>query len=254
MSDAALADAICPGLVHAQVRYKQFLRHLLHPDARWLDLGCGHEVVRHWALSPGEQQVSFTHATELSVGVDRDLSALRNNHCTPHRIAADLQSLPFADASFDVVTANMVLEHCEAPDSLMSEVWRVLRPKGVFVFHTPNKYYPMSLLAALLPDKLKSRLAARFSRRKEDDVYPTFFRLNTGAAIAHYAHRAGFCVKYSELMESLTFNPHRLIFLCNLALAWLLRRKGFRRLKPDFQVMLCKPDVECACKRLERFA
>jgi len=251
MNAAKLAEAVCPGIVHPQVRYKDLLRHLLQSGARWLDLGCGHEVVRPWALRPGEQQVLYTQSPALSVGVDRDVDALRRNRCTPHRVAADLQSLPFADGSFDVITANMVLEHSEDPAALMAEAWRVLRVKGVFVFHTPNKYYPMSVLAAALPDGVKARLVALVSHRHENDVYPTFFRVNTRAAIARYARQAGFRIKYSELMESLTFNPHRAIFVSYLALAWLLRRKTLRYLRPDFQVMLCKPDVECACKRLE---
>jgi ubiquinone/menaquinone biosynthesis C-methylase UbiE len=250
MNTVRLAETVCPGIVHPQVRYKELLGHLLRPGVRWLDLGCGHEVIRPWALRPGEVESTFAEGPALSVGVDRDVAALHSNICTPLRVAADIQSLPFADGSFEVVTANMVLEHSENPAALMAEVWRVLRPKGIFVFHTPNKYYPMSLFAAALPDKVKSRIVALVSHRQEDDVYPTFYRINTQSAISHYADTAGFRIKYSELMESLSFNRHRVIFLAYLALAWLLRRKTLGRLKPDFQVMLCKPDVECACKRL----
>ena len=253
MNAVSLANSVCPGLVHPQVRYKELLYNLLQPETRWLDLGCGHEVIRPWALRPGEEESAITHAPALSVGIDRDVSALRSNVCTPYRVAADLQSLPFADGSFEVVTANMVLEHSENPAALMSEVWRVLRPKGIFVFHTPNKYYPMSVLAGILPDRVKSRLVALVSRRQEKDVYPTFFRINTNSAISSYSATAGFRVKYSELLESLTFNAHRAIFLCYLALAWLLRRKSLRKFKADYLVMLCKPDLACACKRLERY-
>ena len=252
MDSARLAEDFCPGMVHPQVRYKALLGNVLQPGVRWLDLGCGHEVVRPWALRPGEEQAEFTDAPSFSVGVDRDLKALHKNVCTPLRVAADIQCLPFADASFDVVTANMVLEHSERPASLMSEVWRVLRPKGVFVFLTPNKYYPMSLLAAALPDSAKSRLVARVSKRQEHDVYPTFYRINTQSAISRHATRAGFRMKLAELMESLTFNRHRIIFLAYLALTWLLRRRPLKGLRPDFQVMLCKTDAECACQRLER--
>jgi len=254
MNSVQLADRVCPGLVHPQIRYKTLLRNLLRPEVRWLDLGCGHEVIRPWALHRGEEESAFTGAPAMSVGVDRDMAALQSNVCTPHRVAADIQSLPFADDSFEVVTANMVLEHSENPAALMSEVWRVLRPKGVFVFHTPNKYYPMSVLAALLPDAVKSRLVALVSRRQEKDVYPTLFRVNTRSAISAYSVSAGFRIKYWEILETLTFNANRAIFLCYLTLAWLLRHKSLGRFRADYLVMLCKPDVECACKKLERSA
>ena len=47
-------------------------------------------------------------------------------------VAADVDRLPFADGSFDVVTCFAVLHHLYAFDGLVAEVARVLRPGGVF--------------------------------------------------------------------------------------------------------------------------
>lgn len=254
MDDRKLAQSVCPGLIHPQVRYKELLGRLLQPGVRWLDLGCGHEIVRSWTLRPGEDEASFTRAPALCVGIDTDGEALRNNHAMPLLVAGSICSLPFADGSFDVVTANMVVEHADRPEALLSEVWRVLRPKGVFLFHTPNKYYPASVLASAVPPGIKSRLVARISGRDEKDVYPTFYRLNTSPAISGQSEGVGFRIKYSEVLETLTYHPRRALFLLYLAVAWLLRRKWLRRFQADFMVMLCNPDVECACRRLERHA
>lgn len=46
--------------------------------------------------------------------------------------AADLDSLPFANASFDVVTCFAVLHHLHTFEGLVTEVARVLRPGGIF--------------------------------------------------------------------------------------------------------------------------
>lgn len=46
--------------------------------------------------------------------------------------------LPFADKSFDVVTANQVLEHVWNVDALLLEIKRVLKDDGVFVVGVPN--------------------------------------------------------------------------------------------------------------------
>jgi SAM-dependent methyltransferase len=135
---------------------------------------------------------------------------------------------------------------------LLSEVWRILRPKGVFLFHTPNRDYPQSVLARWVPEQIKSRLVALITSRSERDVYPTFYRINTGSAISDLSGAAGFRIRYSETIETLTYSPHRALFLMNLTLAWLLRRKMLGRFQADFLVMLCKPDVDCACRRLER--
>jgi len=247
MDDVQLANAVCPGLVHPQIRYKNLLRQLLQPGIRWLDLGCGHQLIRSWALDPGEDECSFAQAPVISVGIDRDGPALRGNRCMPHRIAGDIHALPFADRSFEVITANMVLEHAENPGVLLSEVWRVLRPAGVFVLCTPNKYYPVSLLASLLPEGIKSHLVACVTLRRESDVYPTFYRVNTRSAIARHSEAAGFRIQYLETVETLTFSSHRALFLAHLALSWLLRRKGLERLRPDLLAILCKPGSQCPC-------
>ncbi|HVC88719.1 MAG TPA: class I SAM-dependent methyltransferase [Gaiellaceae bacterium] len=68
--------------------------------------------------------------------------------------AADLQgaieSLPVADASFDVVICTQVLEHCDDPAQAVRELHRVVRPggrvlvstHGVQVYHpSPSDYW-----------------------------------------------------------------------------------------------------------------
>jgi ubiquinone/menaquinone biosynthesis C-methylase UbiE len=48
----------------------------------------------------------------------------------PTYVAADLTSLPFADESFDGITCGYVLEHLPDPAAGLSELARVLCPKG----------------------------------------------------------------------------------------------------------------------------
>jgi len=110
------------------------------------------------------------------------------------------------------------------------------------------------MLASVVPRGIKSRLVARISGRNEQDVYPTFYRINTAEDIAQQTTSAGFRIKYEGILETLTHHPRRAIFLLYLGLAWVLRRGLFRKLQADFLIMLCKPDVACACKRLERVA
>ena len=48
--------------------------------------------------------------------------------------------LPFDAGSFDVVVAGEMLEHVRAPEEVVAEVRRVLRPRGTFVGSVPNAY------------------------------------------------------------------------------------------------------------------
>lgn len=60
-------------------------------------------------------------------------------------LEADALQLPFADGSFDVVTCMDFLEHVKNPELYIREISRVLKPDGVFFFHTFNRN-PLSWL------------------------------------------------------------------------------------------------------------
>ena len=53
----------------------------------------------------------------------------------------DALTLPYPDASFDAVCSLDFLEHVEEPERVVAEVARVLRPGGLFFFHTFNRNF-----------------------------------------------------------------------------------------------------------------
>lgn len=64
----------------------------------------------------------------------------------------DLMNLSFHENSFDVVFSNDVLEHVPDVDRALSEVYRVLRPSGVFISTFPFSYgqYESEIKASLV--------------------------------------------------------------------------------------------------------
>lgn len=54
-------------------------------------------------------------------------------------IAADAESLPFRDGSFDLLLSSDVIEHLPELDRHMAEAARVLVPGGRYLFKTPNR-------------------------------------------------------------------------------------------------------------------
>jgi len=54
----------------------------------------------------------------------------------PHLVCADIESLPFADNSFDLVFSSLSMQWCNDLNAAFLEARRVLKPGGLFVFAT----------------------------------------------------------------------------------------------------------------------
>jgi ubiquinone/menaquinone biosynthesis C-methylase UbiE len=118
----------------AKVRAKLERMHRFG-QGRLLDLGCGTGFIIDLAKDLFEQidGVDITQAMLDKVDVS-------NGNVLLHRCAAE--SLPFADASFDVVTAYAFLHHLEDYSKVLREAHRVLKPGGgMYVDLEPNKLF-----------------------------------------------------------------------------------------------------------------
>jgi SAM-dependent methyltransferase len=186
-------------LVNSQYLYAAALQQVVANVGRWLDLGCGHQFLPDWL--PGQLQV-LPRANQLVVGIDLDADALRAHSHLELAVLGSIETLPVATTSFDLVTANMVLEHVQRPDVLFREVHRVLRPGGVFLVHTPNLTGYTTTLTRAIPARWRPRLANLLQGRDERDVYPTFYRANTPQVLKEIADRSAFSVMDLKTVES----------------------------------------------------
>jgi len=190
-----LRNRFLPGIMNCQQVYEHFLMGYLDERTIWLDLGCGHTLLHQG----GEDKSSeLVHKTKLVVGVDLDLNALFMNRILQHRVGGDLESLPFRDGSFSLVTCNMVIEHAVNPECLVKEIERILRPEGVAIIHTPNLFHWEVLLSYLTPHKLHEIFCWFLDARSSNDVYRVFYRANTSSRlndlfrlVAMTRHRGG---------------------------------------------------------------
>ncbi len=109
--------------------------HLASPF-NLLDVGCGGGLLaeefaslncRVTGIDPSEQSLVTARAHAQQQGLEIDY------HC------GFGDSLPFPDASFEVVSCCDVLEHIEDWHATIAEISRVLKPGGLFLFDTINR-------------------------------------------------------------------------------------------------------------------
>lgn len=155
-----------------------------------VDIGCG----------PGQilQKLSTRLPEWKCIGIDRSLAMIRLARRTQGSpasrslpsaaanlcfLAGDAGSLPFRDASFDLILCNSVLHHISDPSRLLSEIRRVAKPGAAilvrdlrrptrirFPFHVRwhgrhydglmYKLFRDSVCAAYTPGELSSMLSA----------------------------------------------------------------------------------------------
>jgi ubiquinone/menaquinone biosynthesis C-methylase UbiE len=78
--------------------------------------------------------------TDLSSGMLEDARAALGSHAERFRmLAANAESLPFGDQSFDTVIANHMLYHVSNMAGALSEIRRVLRPGGALCAATNGR-------------------------------------------------------------------------------------------------------------------
>ena len=134
-------------------------------DAHFLDIGCG----------LGAYVNRISDFTDHTFGVDIDAARVAEGASKGVRglSSAISESLPFADASFDGILLNEVIEHVNDDRATILEALRVTKPGGRVIIFAPNRFYPFEThgvylgkryvfgnipLVNYLPNPLRARL------------------------------------------------------------------------------------------------
>jgi SAM-dependent methyltransferase len=101
-----------------------------------LDLGCG--VGYGAAIISAKKSVDFLIAFDIS---DNALAFGKSSYGeTISFVAGDAGALPFSDDSLDSIVCLEAIEHVHGPERVLGEIARVLRPEGLLIISTPNKW------------------------------------------------------------------------------------------------------------------
>lgn len=173
-----LQRRILPHLVWNQEVYGQRILDRLKPGVRWLDLGCGKRL-----LCGGLEKLESELSRFPFVGLDPSWENLQEQRQAAWRVQAGAQHLPFHNQSFDLITVNMVMEHLKHPSPVFQELERVLAPGGIILVHTPNLanylVFGNRVLSKMLPRRVHAALVRTSEKRREEEIYPTFYHANT---------------------------------------------------------------------------
>jgi len=114
-----------------------FVKHSINKNQKILDLGCG------------EGEVAKILFSRVSTGLDileSELNKASKLNLYQKLVSASAKEMPFKSKTFDIVFSNSVIEHIPDIEAVISEVARVLKDGGLFVFTSPSRYFSKYLL------------------------------------------------------------------------------------------------------------
>lgn len=116
---------------------------------RILDIGCGDGNFSILLKKIcGAKEV---YGIEIS---EKGVQMAKKNGVKAFKLDVDREDFPFEDNYFDAIYAGGIIEHLFDPDHFLDEVYRVLKPNGIFILDTPNLaslYNRVALLLGYLP-------------------------------------------------------------------------------------------------------
>lgn len=128
------------GKAYDRLERKTVSRYLprISSGGRLLDVGCG---TGHWSRFFAARGFKVT-GIDLSGEMIAQARSRKSPGC--HFKKADARSLPFADGSFDLITAMTVLEFIPDPRPALQEMFRCLKPGGKVLLGLLNRSAPLN--------------------------------------------------------------------------------------------------------------
>ncbi len=147
-----------------------------------LDLGCGDGYIARELAHRGAQ-VSGIDGAGAMIAVAK---AKTHGHQIAYRVGDITKELPYEKDSFDLVICNMVLHDLENISMTVSEVARILRDKGKFVFSVVHPCF-FSALGEWI-DVTSDAPALRFKARYTEQIksMKQLVGLTSKVVLAHY--------------------------------------------------------------------
>ncbi len=124
---------------------------IIKPEDKILEIGCGIGSVVYELSQTGYDIIGTDISSEAIVYGQKKYGNI-NLEVQP------AEGLPYKEKSFDIVLSFDLFEHIAMIDKHVSEVYRVLRIGGYYLFQTPNKYSNM-IFETLSHKSLKWRRA-----------------------------------------------------------------------------------------------
>ncbi len=122
---------------NAVIRNRRVME-MIEGNNKILDIGCGVGVLANALKEKGNDVYACDISEEMLKEAKKRYSNLKYS-------LEDCEKLRYASESFDIVTAIGLFEYLEKDDTVIQEIYRVLKPKGYAIIEFNNKAWHLKM-------------------------------------------------------------------------------------------------------------
>lgn len=211
------------GYFNPDDHYEAIVSKLLQPGGSWADVGCGRDIF------PSNLPLGRQLATRSGylLGIDPDPN-IRENPLITEGFEGLVEDCTTSHR-FDLITLRMVAEHIVEPQRSIRKLAELLKPGGLAVIYTPNKWSPVPMITRLVPNRYHQYFKRLLWDAEARDTFPTAFKLNTRKALAHHCENNRLSETYFAYLDDCrTFDSYRWLNYAELSLQKALRSVSIR--------------------------
>lgn len=226
-----------PDFINGTEHFHQLCSRHIPRSGRILEIGAG----------PSNSTSDFLATLGAVTGVDIS-EEVAGNRALSEWCTFKGRELPVPDESFDACVSNYVLEHVKDPSVHFREVFRVLKPAGIYCFRTPNLYHYVTAISRITPQWFHDKSANRLRGLPPDahTPWPTVYGCNTLRSLQSVIPASGLVPVSIETIEKEPSYGRLGPFLFFPMLAWeriVNAGELFRMLRANLFGVARKPDA-----------
>ncbi len=116
--------------VGTEYSFERMMKQLIRPGMRVLEIGAARTWAGRFFVEAGCEYTACDIMADAQIGLGRAHFFMEQYNCHYEAVAADAESLPFADSAFDLVFAIAALHHALDLPQMIKEMARVTRQGG----------------------------------------------------------------------------------------------------------------------------
>ncbi len=175
--------------------YESCVNSLVDHRTEWIDVGGGKTIF------PSNPRLAKLLAESCRRLVAVDPSPNVHENRLAHERYRTLLEDHDDSQGFNLATMRMVVEHVEHPGAFVKKLGELVRPGGMAIIYTVNRWAPVTVVSAATPMWFHHAAKRVLWSAREEDTFPVKYLMNSRSSLSTAFASAGFREVYFRYLD-----------------------------------------------------